>query len=84
MTPSGVAVSRWPATEGLSASWSMAPVAIANRHAIPRGAFTSGADLQAAIHAYFCTANGDPRPFIWTKPAKSILAKLRQIPEPSV
>jgi transposase len=54
------------------------------RHAIRRGVFTSVADLQAVIHTYIRNANADPKPFVWTKPAKSILAKLRQLPEPSV
>jgi len=53
---------------------------------IRRGAFTSVAELEAAIHDYLDAHNQDPKPFIWTKSAKHILssearalAKLRTI-----
>jgi hypothetical protein len=31
-------------------------------------------DLQAAINRSITEHNNDPRPFVWTKPAKAILA----------
>ncbi len=53
------------------------------RRAIRRGVFTSVADLQDTISAYIRKQNADPKPFIWTKPAETILAKLRRLPVPS-
>jgi hypothetical protein len=46
--------------------------------------FRSIADLQAAINAYLAEHNTSPRPFIWTKSADAILAKLDRCPVPSV
>jgi len=53
---------------------------------IRRGAFTSVAKLEEAIHDYLECHNADPKPFIWTKSAEAILdnearalAKLRTI-----
>ena len=43
---------------------------------IRRGVFRSVADLQAAIARYLKERNDDPKPFVWTKPADAILAKL--------
>jgi hypothetical protein len=33
-------------------------------------------ELQAAINRYLAEHNDDPRPFVWTKSADQILAKL--------
>jgi transposase len=54
------------------------------RRRIRRGVFTSIVDLQTAINRYLDEHNADPKPFIWTKPAKDILAKIQQLPAPSV
>ena len=44
--------------------------------------FLMGVLLHAATkHA---PANHDPKPFVWTKPAREILAKLNRLPVPSV
>ncbi|MDR3375872.1 MAG: IS630 family transposase [Ancalomicrobiaceae bacterium] len=56
---------------------------VLTRRAIRRGVFTSVADLQDTIRAYIRRQNADPKPFVWTKPAETILAKLRRLPEPS-
>ena len=56
---------------------------VLTRRAIRRGVFKSVADLQAAICEYIRRQNTDPTPFVWTKPAETILAKLRRLPEPS-
>jgi transposase len=56
---------------------------VLTRRAIRRGVFKSVADLQDAIRAYIRRQNSDPTPFVWTKPAETILAKLRRLPEPS-
>jgi transposase len=47
------------------------------RRRIRRGVFRSVADLQDAI------AHKAAKPFVWTKPADAILAKLAKLPEPS-
>ncbi len=39
--------------------------------------------LQAAINRYIEEHNNDPKPFRWTKPANTILAKLDRLPVPS-
>ena len=54
------------------------------RQRIRRGVFRSIADLQAAINAYLAEHNASPKPFVWTKSADSILAKLDRCPVPSV
>ena len=54
------------------------------RQRIRRGVFRSIADLQAAINRYLKQHNDDPKPFVWTKPANAILAKLDRLPAPSV
>ena len=46
----------------------------------PRGVFRSIADLQAAINRYLAEHNDNPKPFVWTKPADAILAKLNRLP----
>jgi hypothetical protein len=54
------------------------------RQRIRRGVFRSIADLQAAIKAYLAEHNASPKPFVWTKPAEVILAKLDRSPVSSV
>ena len=43
---------------------------------IRRGAFTSVADLEAAIQDYLEHHNANPKPFVWTAPAARILEKV--------
>jgi hypothetical protein len=45
-------------------------------HRIRRGVFKSVAELQAAIEQYLETHNADPRPFVWTASAITILEKV--------
>src|SRR5215467_13307419 len=54
------------------------------RQRIRRGIFRAIADLQAAINRYLKQHNHDPKPFVWTKPAHVILAKLDRLPVLSV
>ena len=54
------------------------------RRRLRRGVFRSIADLQTAINRYRKAHNDDPKPFVWTKPADAILAKLNRLPVPSV
>ena len=54
------------------------------RKRLRRGIFRSIVDLQAAINRYLNEHNCDPKPFVWTKPARDILAKLKRLPVPSV
>jgi len=54
------------------------------RQRIRRGVFRSVVDLQAAINAYLAEHNANPKPFLWTKTAEAILAKLDRCPVPSV
>jgi len=42
--------------------------------------FTSVADLQDAIRRYIREHNKAPKPFVWTKPADTILAKISRLP----
>jgi transposase len=49
------------------------------RRRIRRGSFRSIVDLQAAINRYIAEHNADPKPFIWTKPADQILAKVNRL-----
>ena len=56
---------------------------VLTRRAIRRGVFKSVADLQDVIRACIRRQNADPTPFVWTKPAETILAKIRRLPEPS-
>jgi transposase len=53
------------------------------RRRIRRGVFKSVLDLQDAIARYIREHNRTAKPFVWTKPADAILAKLARIPEPS-
>ena len=69
-----------------SASWLNAVenfFSVLTRRRLKRGAFHSIADLQAAINRYIREHNHDPKPFVWTKPANTILAKINRIPVPS-
>ena len=45
---------------------------------IRRGAFTSVAKLERAIHDYLDHHNANPKPFVWTKSAQVILDKERR------
>lgn len=44
--------------------------------AIRRGSHRSVAELEAAIRAYLNAKNAEPKPFVWTKSADEILAKM--------
>jgi len=46
------------------------------RQRLKRGVFHSVVDLQAAIKRYIEQHNDDPKPFTWTKSAKTIIGKL--------
>ena len=50
-------------------------------NAIRRGVFTSVDDLHDAIEVYLIEHNRAPKPFIWTKAAKDILAKVTRARE---
>ena len=50
------------------------------RKRIRRGSFHSIVDLQAAINRYLAAHNAEPKPFVWTMSAASILAKLERLP----
>jgi hypothetical protein len=50
------------------------------RQRIRRGIFRSIADLQAAINAYLAEHNTNAKPFVWTRSADAILAKLDRLP----
>jgi hypothetical protein len=54
------------------------------RKRIRRGSFHSIIDLQAAIKRYVAEHNANPRPFVWTASAASIIAKLDRLPIASV
>jgi transposase len=54
------------------------------RRRIRRGTFKSVADLEEAIRRYILEHNRSPKPFRWTKPADTILAKISRLPVPSV
>ncbi|MBF0306292.1 MAG: IS630 family transposase [Alphaproteobacteria bacterium] len=69
-----------------SASWLNAVegfFSIITRRRIRRGVFKSVSDLQDAIRRYIKEHNRSSKPFVWTKPAKAILAKLSRLPAPS-
>jgi transposase len=66
-----------------SASWINAVegfFSIITRRRIRRGVFTSVAHLQEAIRRYIQQHNRSSKPFVWTKPAKTILDKLNTLP----
>ena len=70
-----------------SASWINAVenfFSVITRRRIRRGVFTSVADLKHAIQGYIREHNRNPKPFVWTKPAETILAKLDRLPVASV
>ena len=50
------------------------------RRRLRRGVFRSVADLEQSIARYIREHNAISRPFVWTKPAGSILAKLSRLP----
>ena len=54
------------------------------RQRIRRGVFRSIADLQAAINAYLAEHNASSKPFVWTKSADAISAKLDRLPVTSL
>lgn len=69
-----------------SASWINAVegfFSILTRRRIRRGIFKSVSDLQDAIRRYIREHNATPKPFVWTKPPETILAKLNRLPVPS-
>jgi transposase len=69
-----------------SASWLNAVegfFSIITRRQIRRGVFKSVADLENAIRRYIREHNQSSKPFLWTKPADTILAKLSRLPVPS-
>ncbi len=53
------------------------------RRRLRRGVFQSVADLEQAIARTIRKHNATSGPFVWTKPADSILAKLDRMPAPS-
>jgi transposase len=53
---------------------------IITRQRIRRGVFESVADLQDALRCYIKEHNKSAKPFVWTKPAETILAKPRRLP----
>ena len=66
-----------------SASWLNAVegfFSILTRRRLKRGAFKSVADFQDAIARYIQAHNKSPKPFVWTRTAKAILAKLDRLP----
>ncbi|MDE3114801.1 MAG: IS630 family transposase [Pseudomonadota bacterium] len=54
------------------------------RRRIRRGVFRSIVDLQSAIKRYLEEYNVDPKPFVWTKSADTILRKLSVVHVPFV
>lgn len=69
-----------------SASWMNAVegfFSALTRRRLRRGDLASIVDLQAAINRYITEHNRAPKPFVWTKPADTIMAKLNRQPEPS-
>jgi transposase len=50
------------------------------RKRIRRSSFHSIVDLQATINRYLAEHNAEPKPFVWTASAASILAKLDRLP----
>ncbi len=55
-------------------------LSVLTRKRIRRGTFRSLVDLQAAIKRYLAEHNKNPKPFVWTASAASILAKLDRLP----
>ena len=52
--------------------------ALITADAIRRGVFTSVAELEATIAGYLTNHNTKPTPFVWTKSADVILAKVNR------
>ena len=52
------------------------------RRRLKRGVFRSIVELQAAINRYLAEHNRAPQPFVWTKRAEQILAKLNHLNAP--
>ena len=50
--------------------------ALLSRRQLQRGVFKSTDELETAIQAYIAHTNADPKPFIWTKSADTILASI--------
>jgi transposase len=50
--------------------------ALLTQRVIKRGAHTSISQLERAIREFIDAHNGEPKPFIWTKPANDILASI--------
>ncbi len=68
-----------------SASWLNAVetfFSVLTRRRLKRGDFRSLVDLQSAINRYIAEHNDRPRPFVWTKTAEAILAKVSRHAEP--
>jgi transposase len=66
-----------------SASWINAVegfFSVITRRRIRRGVFTSVAALEEAIRTYIREPNKATKPFVWTKPAETILAKISRLP----
>lgn len=64
-----------------SASWMNAVegfFATLTKRQIKRGAFHSVIDLNRTIRSYIDAHNEDPKPFIWTAPADTIIAKVQR------
>src|SRR5271168_2833167 len=62
-----------------SASWLNAVEGLfakLEKQSLKRGVFRSVDELKAAIHDYLEHHNADPKPFVWTKSAQEILAKV--------
>jgi transposase len=49
------------------------------RRRLRRGVFRSIVELQEAINRYIAAHNGDPAPFVWTRTADQITAKLNHL-----
>ena len=47
------------------------------RQALRRGVFRSVEDLIATIDRSIASTNDDPKPFVWTASAASVIAKLK-------
>lgn len=52
--------------------------ALLARRQLQRGAFETTADLERSIHAYIDQTNTEPKPFVWTKSADAILARVKR------
>jgi transposase len=48
------------------------------RQRLKRGVFTSIVELQTAINRFIVDANGNPKPFVWTKSSDAILAAVQR------